>query len=170
MRETGPPRLDAAHPENRGVLAYLGRGERAKVSLVALPSSVPDPTTGCGCHPDVVQRLWDELGSGLPRAARVLVHGTPALVCPRVGVVVAVGLGTSYALRLPQGAARDPAASALERVHHYRTAGVTLDLGQWGPSWRFGAYASAEPAWVVEAAGELEPSRARARPPGDGPN
>lgn len=159
MREARTPRMEGAHPENRGVLAYLARGERAAAPLVALPSSVPDPIAGCGCHPDVVERLWDVLGAGLPRAARVLVHGTPALVSPRAGVLLAVGLGTSYALRLPREA-RDPEASALERVHVYRTAGVTLDLGAWGPSWRFGRWASAEPAWVVEAAAELEPSRA----------
>lgn len=152
--------LDEAHPENRGVLAHLARGARAAAPPIAPPSSVRDPATTCGCHPDVVERLWDGLGAGLPRTARVLVHGTPALVHPRAGLLLAVGLGTSYALRLPRRAARDPAAALLERVHTYRTVGVTLDLAAWGPTWRFGAYASAETTWVAEAAAELDPGRA----------
>lgn len=147
--------LDLGHPENRGVLAYLGRGERARAPI-ARPSSVPDAYQGCGCHPDVVERVWDGLGRALPRASRALVFGTPALVHVGSGVVLAVGLGTSYALRLPAAALSEPASATLECARTFRTAGQHLDLAPWGPRWRFGAYLAREPAWVGEATLELD--------------
>ena len=57
--------------ENQPVLAYLRSGHDRPRALLALPEQVADPYLECGCHPDVVARLWDELGSGLPREARV---------------------------------------------------------------------------------------------------
>lgn len=147
--------LDQEHPENRGVLAHLRRGTGADCVPIARPSAVTDPYLTCGCHPDVVERVWDQLGAELPRASRALVHGVPALVHARSGVVLVLGLGTSYALRLPAEDLHDPAASALARVHTYRTVRETLDLASWGASWRFGAYHAREPAWVLRAAAEL---------------
>ncbi|NOT29918.1 MAG: hypothetical protein HOP15_05650 [Planctomycetes bacterium] len=148
--------LDERHPENRGVLAYLARGGPAHGDSIARPSSVPDAYQGCGCHPDVVERLWDVLGRELPRAARALVFRTPALVHARAGIVLAVGLGTTYALRLSAAALSDPASTALASAHSYRTAGERLDLVPWGPLWRFGAYLTQEPAWLAAAAAEFD--------------
>lgn len=148
--------LDAVHPENVGVLAYLARAKPASAPI-ARPSSVPDPYAGAGCHPDVVERLWDWLGRALPRAARALVLGTPALVHARQGIVLAVGLGTNYALRLPAAALAESGADRLARRHVFRSAGVELDLGSFGPRWRFGAYLAEEPAWLAAAADELGP-------------
>jgi hypothetical protein len=147
--------LDAEHPENAGVLAYLARG-RATSAPIARPSSLPDPYMGAGCHPDVVEHLWDGLGRVLPRAARALVFGTPALVHARAGVVLATGLGTSYALRLSAAALADPANARLERARVFRTAGVHLDLAPWGERWRFGGYLAAEREWLAAAAAELD--------------
>ncbi len=147
--------LDAEHPENRGVLATLRQAQPARAPI-ARPSSVPDPYLGAGCHPDVVEQLWDGLGRALPRTARALVFGTPALVHPRAGIVLAVGLGTSYALRLPDSALSEPAALRLASVHTFRSAAVSIDLGPWGPNWRFGSYLAPEREWLAAAAAELD--------------
>ncbi len=146
--------LDARHPENHGVLAYLAAGAAAR-EPIQRPSAVPDPYQGCGCHPDVVERLWDGLGRELPRAARALVFGTPALVHASAGIVLALGLGTSYALRLSAAALAERAGRSLARAHTFRDAGVHLDLTRWGPRWRFGAYLVDEPAWLTAAAAEF---------------
>jgi hypothetical protein len=145
-------RLDPEHPENRGVLAYLARF-RPDAPPIARPSSVPDPYSGCGSHPDVVEHLWDGLGAGLPRAARALVHGGPALVHPGTGLVVAVTLGTQYALRLPQARL---ATTTLAARHVYRTSGDVLELADFGPAWRFGAFGASEREWVAELFAELD--------------
>ncbi len=143
------------HSENRGVLAYLGRPERARFGPIARPSSVPDPYRGCGSHPDIVERVWDDLGRDLPRASRALVYGNPALVHATAGLVLAVALGTQYALRLPRARHDEAARAAMKSVHLYRTSGVTLDLGQWGPSWRFGTWGAREREWLQELYAEL---------------
>jgi hypothetical protein len=148
--------LAAGHPENVGLLAYLAQGRPAGTPPVARPSSVPDPYYGCGCHPDVVEHLWDGLGQVLPRASRALVFGTPALVHATAGIVLAVGLGTSYALRLPAPALADPAAAALESARVFGTSGTRLDLAAWGPFWRFGGYQAREREWLAAAAAELD--------------
>ena len=52
---------------------------------VASPDTVGDPYYGQGSHPDVVERVWDQLGASLPTDCRCLVYGTPALVDPASG-------------------------------------------------------------------------------------
>jgi hypothetical protein len=142
--------LDLGHAENAGVLAYLGRD--AKAVPIARPSSSPDPYFRAGAHPEIVERVWDELGRNLPRAARALVYGTPALVHPKVGLVLALALGTSYALRLPPERLTEAGARAFAATHRF-SSGTTLDLAIFGPGWRYGAWREVEPEWLEE---ELE--------------
>jgi hypothetical protein len=105
----------------------------------------------------VVEWVWQTLGKDLPRAARALVHGTPALVHARAGVVLAAALGTAYALRVPPARFAEAASRELSPVRTYRSAGVTLDLALFGPAWRFGVWGAFEREWLVEEARRLEP-------------
>jgi hypothetical protein len=146
--------LDAQHPENRGVLSYLA-SRRPNVPAIQRPSDVLDPEQGAGAHPDVVERLWRDLGTPLPRAARALVFGTPGLVHPHCGLVLAVALGTSYALRLPPEALAAAQERGLHRAHRFATMGYTLDLGTFGPTWRFGAWLDIEREWIASVATRL---------------
>ncbi len=139
--------LALAHAENLGVLAHLSRGKHARAPI-ARPSSVPDPYQGAGSHPDVVERVWDQLGKDLPRAARVLVYGSPALVHADGGLVVALALGTQYALRVPREAWAEAAQAGLAAVHTYRSMGERLDLAAFGPGWHFGIWHAREPVWL----------------------
>src|SRR5688500_6103751 len=94
-------RVADEHPANQGVLAYLRTNERARTSpRSAKPGDVPDPYYQLGTHPDIVEHLWDKLGRALPEDCRCVVVACVALVQPKSGVVIALGLGTSYALRL----------------------------------------------------------------------
>ncbi len=78
-------RLDESSPANSGVLAFI-RSARGDHPAIAPPDSVADPYSGQGSHPDVVERIWDELGKALPADCRCLVLGTPALVHPTAAV------------------------------------------------------------------------------------
>jgi hypothetical protein len=159
------------HPANRGVLVYLGAPERLRrsVSETAFrkdcsPGEISDPYYKLGTHPDVVGRLWDELGQDLPADCRRVVFGTPALVRPDSGVLFAFAGGShTYAFRVPPRI-RDAALSAgAQTVHHYPAypeLGIeasVLDLRDLGTEWVFGGWHAGEPEWcsaAYEYAGE----------------
>ena len=86
-------------PENAGVLRYLGPGRGLEHLPVGEPADGAD-RLHLGTHPLVVARLWDVLNAELPTDGRCVIYGSPALVEPQSGVVLAVGIGTQYALRL----------------------------------------------------------------------
>jgi hypothetical protein len=67
--------IDRASPLNQGALKYLARGERSRFPVITAPESVKDPYMGQGGHPDVVQRIWDELGGKLPSRCGCLNFG-----------------------------------------------------------------------------------------------
>jgi hypothetical protein len=139
-------------PENRGVLDYLSDGGRWSAPLVAEPAALAGSRERYGSHPDIVEYLWDRIAPGLRVDCRAVVFGTPAQVAPQRGLVFAVALGTEYGLRLPPASFALARAAGAEVVHHYRTAGVTLDLaGRFGPGWVFGTFDRREPEWCRDA-------------------
>ena len=138
---------DPTRPENAGVLRYLARTGAAGED----PSPDDADRYRLGTHPDIVNHLWDVLAAACEGDARSIVHGTPALVDPRTGVLMALGLGTTYALRLAA-----PDAAGAKTVHEYRTVGRTLDLGvEFGPGWVFGAWDEDEVARLRRSAALL---------------
>jgi hypothetical protein len=142
------------HPLNRGVLAYLARSGRRPV--LAAPGEHPDPYLRAGSHPDVVSRVWEELGPAVPDARRCLLHGTPALFLPANGLVLAVALGTEYALRLAPRELRLAIRSGARREHVFATVGSALDLATaFGAAWVFGSWRDEEGGWLAAAVAEL---------------
>lgn len=134
--------------ENRSVLAYLGQGLPAERVRCEPPGPEVD-TWRLGAHPEVVQRLWDQLNSALEGDGRVLVADTAALRDPRSGVIVAVALGTQYALRLSGEQLRAALDAGHETMHEFRTVGRVLDLAvTFGPDWVFGRYHDREAEWL----------------------
>jgi len=125
-------RPDEARPENGGVLTYLAGHDSTRFD------PLPDEADRLrlGTHPDVVARLWDELANAFAADARAVVRATPALIDPSSGVIVAVGIGTTYALRLvPEDTA------GRETIHRYTSVGRTLDLAEtFGAGWVFGTW------------------------------
>jgi hypothetical protein len=136
-------RLDESSRTNAGALALI-RSVLGDAPAIAPPESAADPYYGQGSHPDVVERVWDELGRAVPAECRCLVRGTPALVQPAAGVVLAFSLGTRYYVRLPAGVASGD------------TAEVEAELGlerDWAP----GRWDAAEPGWCRAVYDDLEP-------------
>jgi len=137
------PRLCLEHPANAGWLNRL-RGDAPAPSF-AWPGEVADPYQGCGSHPDVVEWLWDRLGASLGKKARAVICGTPALLDPRTGILLAVALGTIYAVRARGGMVPPGYAST-----HTYSGGETLDLAAIaGAGWVFGRYEKAEAEWLA---------------------
>jgi len=136
-------------PENTGVLAYLGPG-RGLAHLPVGQASEGVDRWHLGTHPDVVERLWDVLDAALPERGRCVIYGGPAVAHSRSGVVLAVGIGTEYALRLLPADRATAIEAGAEVVHTFRTSGGTLDLSVvFGPDWVFGRYDDREPAWLA---------------------
>ncbi len=70
-------------------------------ALLALSNGRPrNPYLEQGCHPDIVVRVWDELGSALRCDCRAQANGTPVLAHPETDRIIAVAHGTAYALWL----------------------------------------------------------------------
>jgi hypothetical protein len=124
-------RLDETSGRNDTALARIRSVIRDHPPLAA-PDSVADAYAGQGSHPDVVERLWDGLAAGLPMDCRCLVAGTPALVHPGSGVVLAFTLGTAYYVRRPPGSDLDAPTDA--------------EAGDLGPEWDRGSWSDDEPA------------------------
>jgi hypothetical protein len=100
-----------------------------------------------GSHPDVVERVWDRIGARLPPEAAVRVLGTPALVHPASGVILAVAFGTSYALRLGPAALEEARRAGAQTVMRW-SGGQTTDIAaEHGPDWVFGKWDDREPDW-----------------------
>ena len=135
--------------ENAGVLRHLGHGRDPDEAGFGPPPPDVD-RWHLGAHPDVVERLWGTLNGSLPADARWLVFDGPALVHPASGTILALALGTSYALRLQPGALAEAVEAGAELVHTYRSVDVTLDLPRaFGPDWAFGSWSDREPDWVL---------------------
>src|SRR5262249_18290587 len=115
------------HPFNQGILSYLGNPERLQRAVsvaskirVCAASEVADPYMTLGTHPDLVSRLWDELGKGLPADCRYVVFGAPVLLRPDSGVIFGFAGGTlTYALRLPEPARTTALGMGARTVHTY---------------------------------------------------
>lgn len=154
--------MNLSHPANAGVLAYLSRGGNRAPEVIP-PHAVEDPYYKLGSHPDVVERIWDQLGAAVPRPCRCIVGGTPALVQPRTGIIFALAIGTQYGLRLPGGLA-DEAIRAGAKTQVRWSTGDEMDTRRdLGEEWVFGAWLAQEPDWCRKACeifGSLSPGSA----------
>jgi hypothetical protein len=103
-----------------------------------------------------VERLWDELGKQLPVECRQVVLGSPALVHPVSGVVLALAIGTRYGLRLPSRVLREGAATGAKTQTTWSAGGQMNIREEFGDDWIFGSWNSSEEAWCLEAFREQE--------------
>lgn len=145
--------LDLTHPLNQQVLNYLGRDEKATKPVIASPETVPHPYLCQGSHPDIVQRVWDELGAGLSKKCRCLVYGTPALVHDRTGVVLAICNGTQYNLRLTTSDFQEAIAKGAKTKNRWSNGEEMDSVEILGPGWIFGGWFKEEMVWCLHTYG-----------------
>jgi hypothetical protein len=141
--------LDLEDPANRRVVDYFARRDQ-RGEPVDEPAYYP-PMEHLTTHPDVIDRVWKDLGSKLPTECRRFVHGVACLVHDRTGIILAFGWGTAYALRLPPaelGEAFSGGASAAMKWSGGSVTDLSVELGD---DWLWGKYAGSEPDWVAAA-------------------
>ena len=144
--------MELMQPENNEVLRYLSRGKEPRDTPVLAPwNSVKNPYYNCGSHPEIVERLWDQIGKSLPANCRGLIYGCPTLTHPGTGVILAIGIGTQYGLRLPTSLV--PKAIRLgAKTHTTWSGGSRMDIQRLlGENWVFGAWLADELDWCGKA-------------------
>jgi hypothetical protein len=129
-------------PVNDRVFAYLDPVGPAP------PGRARDPYYETGHHPDMVERVWKELGADLPDHARCQVNGNPVLAHVASGAVLAFPRGTSYALWLTPDAA---ATCDLSPRHRWGNGSVTDLQATLGDGWFWGHFDAREPEWCLRA-------------------
>lgn len=143
-------RVDPNHPANAPVLQTL-RAANPDGKPLARPEEVNDPYFECGSHPDIVERVWERVGKWLPEQARCILFGTPVLVQPASGVVLAACMGSSYMLRVPAARLGTALTSGFRQTHTWKRGDVTDLTTEFGSDWVFGAFEDAEVDWCQEA-------------------
>ena len=101
-----------------------------------------------GSHPDIVERVWDELGAAMPEPASFLVGGRPVLAHPRSGAILAFPGGTAYALWLTPP---DVASTPLATVCRWSNGSETDLRATIGEGWFWGAFDECEAGWCRAA-------------------
>ena len=121
-----------------------------------------DPYLEQGSHPDIVRRIWDDLGRQLPCDCRAQAKGRLVLAHPETDRIFALAQGTAYALWLVDDdyePARDSGAQTVMRW----SAGYVTDLAKRaGSGWIWGGSYPDEAQWLrhaCAAAAESAPRR-----------
>lgn len=140
--------LDDAHPLNQGIVTHLRKTDRGK-DPVATPESHPDPYLWAGSHPDTVSWVWETLGGALPVDCRAIVYGTPALVHPRIGVVMAFAYGTAYAMRIPENMMNEAIKAGCNPERRWSDGSKTNVQDLFGHGWLFGCWDKKEANWLL---------------------
>lgn len=144
-------KLILENPRNAALCRYLAATRGPTTPPVARPDEITDPYYSLGTHPDLVERLWDQLGRGLPLDCRGALYRTPVLIRPDTGTVFAFATGThTYALRLP-AIEREEASGRGATGVKTSLRGPGLDLDELGPEWVFGGWLEGEEAWCLAA-------------------
>jgi hypothetical protein len=150
---------------NAGIVRYLEAGASrphavsvARAAASTSPGSLASPYYDLGTHPELVERLWDELTVRLPVRCRWVVYGTPVLVRPSSGIIFAFAGGThTYALRLPPPEREEALRAGATRFHEYpaypglEIEASSLDLDAIGEEWVFGGWFEGEEDWCLAA-------------------
>jgi hypothetical protein len=149
--------LDEHHPLNQPLLDRLRErmSGRADIEPITPPTAHADPYAGAGSHPDVVERVWDELGGSLPKDCRTLVYDTPALVEPQSGVVIALAFGTAYALRVPARSLAVALAAGCKAEQRWTGGGSSVARDEFGEGRLFGAWVAMETELLRQSYEEL---------------
>jgi hypothetical protein len=149
--------LNEKHGLNKNVLDYIIRVKRQRNDpLIAAPDSAADAYMGQGSHPDVVWRVWDVINRSLPKDCRCLLYGTPSLVHPHSGIILAFCNGTQYCIRLADKHL-DEAIKAGVRTRTKWAGGSEMDTQlELGPNWVFGNWSDSEIEWCRTVYFEFE--------------
>ena len=104
-----------------------------------------------GSHPDIVERIWKGIGAELDEDCRLIVCGTPALVQPITGIILAIALGTQYCLHLPISLINTALTAGASTTTKWAGGRVTDVAKEFGEGWIFGKWLKDEISWCQQA-------------------
>ena len=137
-------------PRNTDILAYLKKRKNENDIQKSISSDqVPDPYFKLGSHPDIVQRVWDEVTDKISEDCKWIVYGNPVLVTPKSGIIFGFTCGTSYVLRFSPNVIQEVVNKGLKTEHKFMN-NYTLDLSVIGKDWFFGEFYDEEKEWCVK--------------------
>ncbi len=141
--------ITVRQPLNDPLLAYLA--PRGATADDREPHADGRDYLEAGSHPDVVDRVWNQLGRPLPFECRRVVGGTPALVQPSTKVILAAALGTMYVMRLPPSVLRAGIPPNVRTDAYYVDTKRLNVRERFGAAWIFGDFVPVELDWCARA-------------------
>lgn len=143
--------MELSHPSNKKVVSYLSKRNPTAALTVLPEDSTRDPYMHLGSHPDIVDRLWKGIGATLDSDCRLIVCGTPALVQPETGIILAIALGTQYCLHLPEPQFKNALALGAQTTTKWGSGRQTNLAEECGEDWIFGKWLKDEMEWCQQA-------------------
>jgi len=143
--------LNIASEENKKIIHHLRwRHNGLLKKQIVSPNSYnkKDPYTDLGSHPDIVEFLWDKLNSNFSEDHRAIVYGTPALVCPHSGNIIAIAYGTTYIIRLDKKLISSSLHDKYKHTHTWSDNTITDTSSLFGDDWLFGKFNLPEKDWL----------------------
>jgi hypothetical protein len=110
----------------------------------------PDPYYCAGSHPDIVERVWVELGKNFPSESKCRIFGSPALYNPQTGLVFALCKGTQYCIRVPVSRVEEAKGLGLKESTTWSGGAVTNVSEEYGYGWLFGFWHAREEEFCKE--------------------
>lgn len=102
-----------------------------------------------GCHPEIVERVWDKLGTADTRFLPAYIYGRPCLVDNSRRLIVAICFGTEYIIRINDKFACHAVNSGFERIKKWSSGDQTDLTRALGKNWFFGKFETMEVGWMV---------------------
>jgi hypothetical protein len=143
--------MELSNPPNQKVLKYLSLRYPDSPLMLLPEESKRDPYMSSGSHPDIVERIWKGIGSHLDSDCRLIVCGTPALVQPDTGIILAFALGTQYCLHLPDDLVKTALAAGARSTTKWSNGRVTDVAKRFDKGWIFGRWLEGEIEWCQRA-------------------
>lgn len=139
--------IDPNNPANHPILETLRDRARSARPLTP-PAEVVDPYYETGSHPEIVAWMWEKLSKKFPDESRCLVYGMPCVIQPVSGVILAVGMGTQYCLRVLDESLEEAASFRCTPIHRWAGGEKVTDLSDmYGKGWVFGSFGKESIKW-----------------------
>ena len=142
--------IDTSNAANHPVLDTLREAAENARPLTPL-SEAGDAYFEAGCHPEIVGFMWERLSKKFPDESRCLVYGTPSVIQPVSGVILAIGMGTQYCQRIPPESMDRAAAIGCTPLHSWGNEKTTDIRDVFGQHWVFGSLGEESIEWFRAA-------------------
>ena len=143
-------KLDEGHPKNKVALSHLRNHMH--------PPLISEPVVGsddysyayreAGSHPDIIEYLWEKVNGMLSIDCRAIVYGSPVLVNPHKGLLIALAYGTQYAIRIPDSKYMEALQAGCRTKNKWSNGDITDIEKEMGEGWVFGCWADEESKWL----------------------